>query len=146
MKVGLFSVCGRNFIILPQKSVPSLLSAINFDIISLGKPKPKETADVKDQNGFRNYTTSTTMFIHSILVHGIAENDNTGKPQLQIVPGRGSLYPGYYISLLEGLFNKNKKMFTKAISYPAKNGIRGIFITHLNDKLDISLHLIVSFM
>ena len=26
MKVGLFFVCGRNFIILPQKSVPSLLS------------------------------------------------------------------------------------------------------------------------
>ena len=25
MKVGLFFVCGRNFIILPQKSVPSLL-------------------------------------------------------------------------------------------------------------------------
>ena len=26
MKVGLFFVCGRNFIILPQKSVPSLLN------------------------------------------------------------------------------------------------------------------------
>ena len=25
MKVGLFFVCGRNFIMLPQKSVPSLL-------------------------------------------------------------------------------------------------------------------------
>ena len=26
MKVGLFLVCGRNFVILPQKSVPSLLN------------------------------------------------------------------------------------------------------------------------
>ena len=28
MKVGLFFVCGRNFIILPQKSVPSLLTSM----------------------------------------------------------------------------------------------------------------------
>ena len=27
MKTGLFFDCGRNFIILPQKSVPSLLTA-----------------------------------------------------------------------------------------------------------------------
>ena len=86
------------------------------------------------------------MFIHSILVYVISDNDNTGKPQLQIVPGRGSLFPGHYISLFEGLFNKNKKMFTKAISYPAKRGIRGIFITHLNDKLSLDFYLIVSYM
>ena len=77
------------------------LSARNYDIISLGKPKPKETADVKDHNGIRVYSTSTT-FIHSIFVYSILDNDNTGKPQLQIVPGRDSLYPGHYISLFEG--------------------------------------------
>ena len=120
------------------------LRAKNFNTIS--NSKPKETANVKDHNGFRIYTTSTTMFIHSILVFSIYDNDNTGKPQLQIVPGRSSLYPGHYISLFEGLFNKNKKMFTKAISYPAKRGIRGIFITHLNDKLSLDFYLIVSYM
>ena len=120
------------------------LSAKNFDTISLGKPKA--TADVKDQNGFRIYTTSTTMFIHSIYVNAIYENDSTGKPQIQIVPGRISIFPGNYISLFEGLFNKNKLAFTKAICYPAKNGIRGIFITHLNDKLDLDFYLVVSYM
>ena len=39
MKVGLFFVCGRNFIILPQKSVPSLLSC--HDISELVRPGQK---------------------------------------------------------------------------------------------------------
>ena len=86
------------------------------------------------------------MSIHSIHVFSIYENDSTGKPQIQIVPGRGSIYPGHYVSLFEGLFNKNKKMFNKAISYPAKKGIRGIFITHLNDKLHLDFYLVVSYM
>ena len=86
------------------------------------------------------------MFIHSIHVFAIYDNDSIGKPQIQIVPGRGSIYPGSYISLFEGLFNKNKLSFTKAICYPAKNGIRGIFITHLNDKLHLSFYLVVSYM
>ena len=86
------------------------------------------------------------MFIHSTFVFSIYDNDNTGKPQLQIVPGRGSLYPGHYICLFEGLFNKNKKTFAKAISHPAKNGIRGMFITHLNDKLSLDFYLVVSYM
>ena len=123
------------------------LSAKNFDIASSNKPK--ETADVYDlydHNGYRIYTSSTTMFIHSIQVYGIYENDSTGKPQIQIIPGRGSIFPGSYVSLFEGLFNKNKIRFTKAISYPAKNGIRGIFITHLNDKLHLSFYLVVSYM
>ena len=118
------------------------LSASNFHTIGSGYSKPKETATVKDPNGFRNYTTSTTMFIHSILVYHTSDNDNTGKPQLQIVPGRGSLTPHLYISLFEGLFNKNKLNFTKAISFPAKDGIRGIFITHLNGKLSIGFYYI----
>ena len=84
------------------------LSAANYDTI-FGS-KPKETADVKDHNGFRIYSTSTTMFIHSIFVFSIYDNDNTGKPHLQIVPGRGSLYPGNYTSLFEGLFNKKKNV------------------------------------
>ena len=29
MKVGLFFVCGQNFVILPQKSVPSVLNVKN---------------------------------------------------------------------------------------------------------------------
>ena len=120
------------------------LSAKNYNTVS--NSKPKDTADVKDDNGLRIYTSSTTMFIHSILVDNISENDNTGKPEIQIIPGRGSLYPGHYISLFEGLFNKNKNMFTKAITYPAKNGIRGIFVTHLNGKLSIFFQLVVSYM
>ena len=64
----------------------------------------------------------------------------------KIIPGLHSLYPGRYISLFEGLFNKNKEMFTKAISYPAKGGIRGFFITHLNDKLSLDFYLVVSYM
>ena len=121
------------------------LSAKNYSNIG----KPKDTADVYDlfdHNGYRTYTSSTTMFIHSIQVYGIYENDSTGKPQIQIISGRGSIYPGSYISLFEGLFNKNKIRFTKAISFPAKNGIRGIFITHLNDKLHLSFYLVVSYM
>ena len=105
------------------------LSAINYNTIIFSGTK--STADVKDHNRFRVYTTSTTMFIHSIHVYAIYENDSTGKPQIQIIPGRGSIYPGSYISLFEGLINKNKLSSTKAICYPAKNGIRGIFITHL---------------
>ena len=86
------------------------------------------------------------MFLHSILVYFIADNDNTGKPQIQIHPGRSSLTPHQYISFFEGLFNKNKLDFTKALSFPAKDGIRGIIITHLNGKLDISFYLVVSYM
>ena len=73
------------------------LSVENYDTIL--NTKSKDTTDVKDFNGHRIYTSSTTMFIHSILVFTIYENDNTGKPQIQIVPGRGSIYPGSYISL-----------------------------------------------
>ena len=120
------------------------LKAANYDFIFGGNLK--NTADVKDENRNRIYTTSTTMFIHSIHVYTIYVNDSTGKPQIQIVPGRGSIYPGGFTSLFEGLFNKNKLSFTKAICYPAKNGIRGIFITHLNDKLHLSFYLVVSYM
>ena len=120
------------------------LSAKNYSTLSINKPK--DTVDVKDTNRNRIYTTSTTMFIHSIYVNVIFDNLNTGKPQIQIVPGRVSLFPGYYVSLFEGLFNKNKLAFTKAICFPAKNGIRGIFITHLNDKLHLDLYLVVSYM
>ena len=120
------------------------LTAANYDTVFGGNLK--NTADVKDDNRNRIYTTSTTMFIHSIHVYAIYDNDSTGKPQIQIVPGRGSIYPGSFISLFEGLFNKNKLSFTKAICYPAKNGIRGIFITHLNDKLHLNIYLVVSYM
>ena len=49
MNVGLFFVCGRNFIILPQKSVPSLLikklrkqnEKLKSKSKSIPKPKPK---------------------------------------------------------------------------------------------------------
>ena len=120
------------------------LTAENYVTIFGGNLK--NTADVKDDNRNRIYTTSTTMFIHSIHVYAIYENDSTGKPQIQIVPGRGKIYPGRFTSLFEGLFNKNKLSFTKAICYLAKNGIRGIFITHLNDKLHLSFYLVVSYM
>ena len=120
------------------------LSAANYNTLYGGNLK--DTADVKDDNRNRIYTTSTTMFIHSIFVYGIYENDSTGKPQIQIIPGRNSIFPGSYISLFEGLFNKNKLRFTKAISCPAKNGIRGIFITYLNDKLHLNFYLVVSYM
>ena len=89
------------------------LSARNYDIINSGKPKPKETADVKDHNGIRIYSTSTTMFIHSIFVSSISDNDNTGKPQLQIVPGPDSLYPGHYISFLKVYLTKIKRCLLK---------------------------------
>ena len=32
MKVGLFFVCGQNFVILPQKSVPSLLTFLPSEL------------------------------------------------------------------------------------------------------------------
>ena len=86
------------------------------------------------------------MFLHSIVVYFTADNDNTGKPQIHIHPGRGSLTPYKYISFFEGLFNKNKFDFTKPLSFPAKNGIRGINISHLNGKLSISFCLVVSYM
>ena len=117
------------------------LSAKNFDTRS---PKPKGIADVYDIYN-RIYSSSTAMFIHSILVYAMFENDSTGKPQIQINPGQSDIFFTYN-SLFEGLFNKNKFTFTKAISYPVNNGIRRMYITHLNDKLSISFYLIVSYM
>ena len=111
--------------------------------------KPTETTnvyDIFDQNGYRTFTSSRTMFLHSIVVYFTADNDNTGKPQIHIHPGRASLTPYNYISCFEGLFNKNKLDSTKPLSFPAKNGIRGINISHLNGKLNISFYLVVSYM
>ena len=104
------------------------LSAKNYNTVSGGNLK--DTADVNDHNGFRIYTTSTTMFIHSIHVFSIYENDSTGKPQIQIVPGRGSIYPGHYISLFEGLFNKNKKCLIKQYLIQQKRAYEE-FLSHI---------------
>ena len=117
------------------------LSAKNFDTRN---PKPKGIADVYDIYN-RIYSSSTAMFIHSILVYAMFENDSTEKPQIQINPGQSDIIFTYN-SLFEGLFNKNKLTFTKAIGYPVNKGIRRMYITHLNDKLSISFYLIVSYM
>ena len=117
------------------------LSAKHFDTRC---PKPKGIADVYDIYD-RIYSSSTAMFIHSILVYAMFENDSTGKPRIQINPGQSDIFFTYN-SLFEGLFNKNKLTFTKAISYPVNKGIRRMYITHLNDKLSISFYLIVSYM
>ena len=53
MKVGLFFVCGRNFIILPQKSVPSLLKLQQLD-----NAKPFKT------NCFKNVLFTNVRIMH----------------------------------------------------------------------------------
>ena len=106
---------------------------------------PKAIAHVTDRRS-NHYYSSTPMFIHSIMFYHITENDNTGKPRLNLFAGRGSLFPGHYLSFIEGLYNKNNLMFTKPINYPAKNGIQSMFINYLNGKLQLSLYLVVCYM
>ena len=59
---------------------------------------------------------------------------------------QGGSFPSHFRSYFEGLFNNNKKMFTKPISLQAPNGIQGIVISNLNNKLSISFYLVVSYM
>ena len=116
------------------------LTAENYDRISNIIKK-----EVYLKKNRRNYSTSTPMFIHSIYCYGIQGNEVTSKPVIDVGIQGGS-FPSHFRSYFEGLFNNNKKMFTKPISLQAPNGIQGIVISNLNNKLSISFYLVVSYM
>ena len=85
------------------------------------------------------------MFVHSIYCYAIFDNEVTTKPVTDFGIQGGS-FPSHFDSYLERLFNRNKKMFTKAISLQAPRGIQGIVISRLNNKLSIGLYLVVLYM
>ena len=95
----------------------------------------------------QNFSTSTPMFLHSIRCTAVVENESTSKPIINIVQQRNSDIP-LFVSYFEGLFinNKNTNMFTKSISVQAPRGIREISIHDLNNKLIMTLDLVISYI
>ena len=116
------------------------LSAENYDRITNITKK-----SIYLKKNMRNFSTSTPMFVHSIYCYGIQDNKVTSKPIIDFGLQGGS-FPSHFNSYFEGLFNKSKNMFTKPISLQAPRGIQGIVISKLNNKLSISLYLVVSYM
>ena len=93
----------------------------------------------------QNFSTSTPMFLHSIRCTAVVENESTSKPIINIVQQRNSDIP-LFVSYFEGLFNKNTNMFTKSILVQAPRGIREISIHDLNNKLIMTLDLVISYI
>ena len=84
------------------------------------------------------------MFLHFIRCTTVVENESTSKPIINIILQRNSGSP--FISYFEGLFNKNTNMFTKSISVQAPRGISEISIHDLNNKLIMTLDIVISYI
>ena len=103
---------------------------------------------IKKEN--QNFSISSPVFIHSILFIIINQtNKLTSTPRLLIIHPLNNyhrIFFGNYEDFLEELTNKRRSMFSKSITFYAPKGIKQIQINDLDNKLEMELHLLISYI
>ena len=103
---------------------------------------------VKEEN--QNFSISSPVFLHSVPFIIINQNNKlTSTPRFLVIHPLSNYHRIFfrnYVDFLEELSNKRRPMFPKSITFYAPKSIKQIQINDLDNKLEMELHLLISYL
>ena len=106
--------------------------------------------DILIKEGNRNFSISSPVFLHSVLFIIINQNNKLNStPRFLVIHPLSNYHRIFfrnYVDFLEELSNKRRSMFSKSITFYAPKGIKQIQINDVDNKLEMELHLLISYL